>query len=124
METQRKLPYHFYEHAFLPNIGGIKYNVEKFDPHRPICGTVRKRHKEACCPHRRARGRANIAAAHRTLRQKSKSFCRWDAVPDTLCALGVWNGSTACSCFPLFKGKCSCHMQNLVFACSLDNLLQ
>ena len=30
----------------------------------------------------------------------------------------------ACSCFPLFKGKCSCHMQNLVFLCNLDNLLQ
>ena len=39
----------------------------------------------------------------------------------------MWNGSTACSCFPLFKGKCSCHMQNCFFffcMCSLDNLLQ
>ena len=25
---------------------------------------------------------------------------------------------------PCFKGKCSCHMQNWVFFCSLDNLLQ
>ena len=30
----------------------------------------------------------------------------------------------ACSCFPLFWGKCSCHMQNWVFLCSLDNLLE
>ena len=30
----------------------------------------------------------------------------------------------ACSCFSLFQGKCSCHMQNWVFLCSLDNLLQ
>ena len=34
------------------------------------------------------------------------------------------NGYTVCSCFPLFLGKCSCHMQNWVFLCSLDNLLQ
>ena len=27
---------------------------------------------------------------------------------------GVWNGSTACTSFPLFYGKYSCHMQNLV----------
>ena len=27
----------------------------------------------------------------------------------------MWNGSTACSCFHLFSGKCSCHMQNWVF---------
>ena len=30
----------------------------------------------------------------------------------------------ACSCFPLFYGKCTCHMQNWSFLCSLDNLLQ
>ena len=36
----------------------------------------------------------------------------------------MWNGSMACSCFPLFYGKCSCHVQNWVFWCSLDNLLQ
>ena len=34
----------------------------------------------------------------------------------------MWNGSTACSCFPLFKGNCSCHMQNWIFLCILDNL--
>ena len=38
--------------------------------------------------------------------------------------LRVWNGSTPCSCFPLFKGKCSCHMQNWVFLCNLGNLLE
>ena len=38
--------------------------------------------------------------------------------------LGVANGSIACSCFPLFWGKCSFHMQNWdFFLCSSDNLL-
>ena len=32
--------------------------------------------------------------------------------------------ATACSCFPLFQGKCSCHMQTWVSLYSLDNLLQ
>ena len=37
----------------------------------------------------------------------------------------MWNRSTACSCFPLFQGKCSCHVKNWVFfVCSLDILLQ
>ena len=36
----------------------------------------------------------------------------------------MWNGYTVCSCFPLFQEKCSCHMQNWVFLCCLDNLLQ
>ena len=31
----------------------------------------------------------------------------------------------ACSCSPLFWGKCSCHMQNIgSYLCSLDNLPQ
>ena len=30
----------------------------------------------------------------------------------------------ACSCFPLFYGKCSCHLQNWVFFVCLKNLLQ
>ena len=32
--------------------------------------------------------------------------------------------SIACSCFPLFQGKCNYHMQNWVLLCSLDNLFQ
>ena len=39
--------------------GGIKYKVKKFYQH----GTVRNWHKETCCRQRRARDRANIAAA-------------------------------------------------------------
>ena len=74
METQRKLLYHFHEHVFLSKIGRNKVH------HGKVCstyGTVR----------RRARDRANIAAGHRTLRQNANNSCRWDAAPDTLCAL-------------------------------------
>ena len=36
------------------------------------------------------------------------------------CGMGLWFVLVS----PLFQGKCSCHMQNWVFLCSLDNLLQ
>ena len=69
MESQRKLPYRFYEHVFQTKTGRIKYNMEKIDKHgRP---TVRYWHKEAYCLQRRARDRASIPAARRTLRQNS-----------------------------------------------------
>ena len=37
----------------------------------------------------------------------------------------MWNGSMACSCFPLFLGKMKLpHAKLGLFLCSLDNLLQ
>ena len=32
------------------------------------------------------------------------------------------NGFNACSCLPLFWGKCNCHMQNCVFFCVVSKI--